>query len=246
MLGAEGLHQAGSSLASMRTFFALGVRYITLTHNENNVFACCALSVTEGGSDFGLTPIGEAAVAEMNRLGMLVDLSHVSVKTMEDALRVARAPVIFSHSNALALSAHQRNVPDHVLDGVKTNGGVVMVNFVRRFLKAHDPSSVDADTVVDHIYHIAERIGWEHVGIGGDYDGCHGDLPDGMKDTSCYPHLIEAVLARGATDEQVRKLLGENILRVWQDAIDVSEELKRKGEKPREDVAPGRNLEDTE
>lgn len=245
MLGAEGLHQVGSSIASIRMLFELGVRYITITHNVDNVFACCAYAVTDGSKDFGLTDIGRVAIFEMNRLGMLVDLSHVSTKTMEDVLKVTRAPIIFSHSNARALCEHGRNVPDHVLDMVKSNGGVVMVNFVRGFLNVEDPDSVNADTVVDHIYHIAERIGWDHVGIGSDYDGCDGDLPEGMKNVSCYPHLIETVLRRGATDEQVKKLMGENVLRVWQEAIDVSDKLKAAGEKPREEVAPGRRFQYT-
>lgn len=243
MLGAEGLHQVGSSIASIRMLFELGVRYITITHNINNVFACCAYAVSHGGEDFGLTELGRAAIAEMNRLGMLVDLSHVSVKTMEDIFQVTRAPVIFSHSDALALSDHARNVPDHILDQVREKGGVVMVNFVRKFLNAKDPQSVNAETVVDHIFYIAERAGWDHVGIGSDYDGVKGDLPEGMKDSSCYPHLIETVLARGATDEQVKKLLGENILRVWQEVVDVGDKLRASGEKPREDYAQGRDFE---
>lgn len=243
MIGAEGLHQAGSSIANIRMLYELGVRYITITHNVNNAFATCAFSVTNGGTDGGLTQLGRAGIMEMNRLGMLVDLSHVSVKTMEDTLQVTRSPVVFTHSAARALSEHGRNVPDHILDQIPANGGFVMIPFVSRFLNARDPASVNAGTVIDHIYYVAERAGWDHVGIGSDYDGCKGDLPIDMKDTSCYPTLIEAVLRRGATDEQVKKLMGMNILRVWQENVDISQELKQAGEKPREDYAPGRDFE---
>jgi membrane dipeptidase len=241
MIGAEGLHQAGSSIANIRMLFELGVRYITVTHNINNAFATCAYSVTNGGTDHGLTALGRAGIMEMNRLGMLVDLSHVSVKTMEDTLQVTRSPVIFSHSAARALSDHGRNVPDHILDQMPANGGVVMIPFVTKFLNARDPQSVTAETVVDHIYHIAKRVGWDHVGIGGDLDGTV-DLPIDMQDASCYPTLIQAVLARGATDEQVKKMMGGNILRAWQENINISQKLIQAGEKPREEYAPGRDF----
>lgn len=166
MLGAEGLHQAGSALASIRQFFLLGVRYITLTHNCDNAFATAASTVTAGGKDNGLTGFGYAAVKEMNRLGMMVDLSHVSHGTMRDVLRVTRSPVMFSHSACYALARNYRNVPDDVLRGLKENGGVVMVMFVKRFLNAVAPESADMQTAVDHIFHVADTAGWEHVGIG--------------------------------------------------------------------------------
>lgn len=119
------------------------------------------------------------------------------------------------------------------------NRGIVMIPFVTQFLNVRDPESVNADTIVDHIYYIARRAGWDHVGIGSDFDGTP-DLPIDMKDTSCYPTLIQAVLARGATDEQAKKLMGGNILRVWQENVDISQKLIRAGEKPREEYAPGR------
>lgn len=242
MIGAEGLHQVGASIAAIRMLYELGTRYITVTHNCNNAFATCATWVTNGGKDRGLTEFGVDGIKEMNRLGMLVDLSHVSVKTMEDTLKVTRSPVIFSHSAARALSDHARNVPDHVLKEVAVNRGIVMVPFVTQFLNVKDPASVNADTVVDHIFHIADIAGWDHVGIGSDFDG-YAQLPIGMKDTSCYPHLIETVLKRGATDEQVKKLLGENILRVWGEVEQISAKLIAGGEQPYEAVAPGRIFE---
>jgi len=241
MIGAEGLHQVGSSIANIRMLYELGVRYITITHNCNNAFATCATHVTRGGVDGGLTALGIAGIKEMNRLGMLVDLSHVSVKTMEDTLRTTQSPIIFSHSAARALSDHARNVPDHVLKQIPQNRGVVMVPFVTLFLDVQDPDGVTVETVVDHIYHIATIAGWDHVGIGSDFDG-YAPLPIGMKDTSCYPHLIEAVLARGATDEQVKKLMGGNILRVWQENEEISKQLIAAGVKPSEATAPGRNF----
>lgn len=220
----------------IRQLFELGVRYITLTHNANNAFATCHMTKAE---DIGLTELGVAGVKEMNRLGMLVDLSHVSVKTMDDTLDTTRSPVIFSHSGARGLSEHSRNVPDRVLERVKQNRGIVMVPFVRRFIKADNPDIVAVDHVADHIFHVAKVCGWDHVGVGADFDGVK-DLPIGMDDVSCYPDLIETVLSRGATDEQVRKLMGENILRVWREVELVAESLAKQGEKPWETNAPGR------
>jgi membrane dipeptidase len=136
MLGAEGLHQAGSAIAVIRQFFQLGVRYITLTHNSNKPFAAAASTVTETGQDGGLTEFGRAAVEEMNRLGMMVDLSHVSHKTMSDVLDIAKSPVIFSHTACYKLARNYRNVPDGVLSRLGGKGGVAMVFSVSRFLNA--------------------------------------------------------------------------------------------------------------
>lgn len=166
MLGAEGLHQAGSALASIRQFFLLGVRYITLTHNCNNPFATAASSVTSTGYDGGLTAIGKAAVQEMNRLGMMVDLSHVSHGTMRDVLAIARSPVIFSHSACYELAKNYRNVPDDVLRGLRVNGGVIMIMFVKRFLDTDNPESAGLERAVDHIMHVVKVAGWQHVGLG--------------------------------------------------------------------------------
>ncbi|TVY36611.1 putative dipeptidase [Lachnellula subtilissima] len=235
MLGAEGLHQAGSALASIRQFFLLGVRYITLTHNCDNAFATAASTVTAGGKDNGLTEFGYAAVKEMNRLGMMVDLSHVSHDTMRDVLRVTRSPVMFSHSACYALARSYRNVPDDVLSGLRENGGVVMVMFVKRFLNAVDPESADMQTAVDHIFHVADTAGWEHVGIGADFDGTV-TLADGIDDVTAYPRLIQAVMERGATDGQIRGLVGENILRVWRDNEMNAAAFEAAGELPVEDV----------
>ncbi|RDW89286.1 dipeptidase-7 [Coleophoma cylindrospora] len=239
MLGAEGLHQATSSIATIRQFYNLGVRYITLTHNCDNPFAIAASSVTAGAADTGLTEFGVQAVKEMNRLGMMVDLSHVSHKTMSDVLDIAKSPVMFSHAACFALARNYRNVPDEVLSRLRVNGGVVMVFFVKRFLNAEDPESADLDAALDHIFHVVDIAGWDHVGIGADFDGTI-TLANGIDDVSAYPNLIEGVLRRGATDEQVRKLLGENILRVWAENEKVAERLQGDGMLPVEEVWDGR------
>lgn len=212
MLGAEGLHQAGSSIAVIRQLFDAGVRYITITHNCDNPFATAASTVTETGKDAGLTEFGSAAVAEMNRLGMMIDLSHTSHKAMRQILDMTRSPVIFSHSACYQLAKLYRNTPDDVIARLKTNGGVLMVFFVKRFLNAENPDAADVETVVDHIMHVVELAGWDHVGIGGDFDGTV-TLANGISSVADYPKLLEAVMRRGATDEQIRKLAGENILR---------------------------------
>lgn len=171
MLGIEGGHQLGSSIASIRQAYHLGVRYITTTHNCDNAWATSASTVAAGGSDEGLTAFGAAYVREMNRLGMMLDLSHVSHQTMRDVLSITRAPIIFSHSGAFAITPHLRNVPDDVLRSVRRNGGIVMAVFVNRFLNMKEPSAVTIHDVVDHIWHLADVAGWEHVGLGSDFSG---------------------------------------------------------------------------
>ncbi|EAS27784.3 dipeptidase 1 [Coccidioides immitis RS] len=238
-LGIEGGHQIGNSLASLRQVYDLGVRYITVTHNCDNAFATAASTVAVGKPDLGLTDFGREFVKEMNRLGMLVDLSHVSHQTMRDILSVTKAPVMFSHSSSYALSKHLRNVPDDVLNGVTKNGGVVMVTFVPSFLKVDDPASATIHDAVDHILHVAKVAGWDHVGIGSDFDGT-ADVPEGLENVSKYPRLIELLLERGVTDEQARKLIGENILRVWSNVEEIAENIRALGEKPNEETWSGR------
>ncbi|KFZ07880.1 hypothetical protein V502_09676 [Pseudogymnoascus sp. VKM F-4520 (FW-2644)] len=235
MLGAEGLHQAGSALASIRQFFLLGVRYITLTHNCDNPFATAASTVTATGRDGGLSSIGKAAIREMNRLGMMVDLSHVSHGTMRDVLSIARSPVMFSHSACFELAKNYRNVPDDVLRGLKVNGGVVMVMFVKRFLDANNPESAGIERAVDHIMHVVNVAGWKHVGLGADFDGTV-TLADGIDDVSAYPRLIEAIMRRGGTDEEIEGLIGGNILRVWRENEINAAAFAAAGELPVEDI----------
>ena len=212
MLGAEGLHQTGSSIAVLRQLYDLGVRYITITHNCDNPYATAASTVTATGEDAGLTEFGAAGIREMNRLGMMIDLAHTSHRAMRQILDITTSPVIFSHSSCYGLAANYRNAPDDVIARLKDNGGVLMVMFVKRFLNAKNPEAADIETVVDHIMHVVELAGWDHIGIGGDFDGTV-TLANGINSVSDYPKLIQAVMRRGATDEQVRKLVGENILR---------------------------------
>ncbi|KAJ6036303.1 hypothetical protein N7540_000582 [Penicillium herquei] len=236
MLGAEGLHQVGSSIA----LWDLGVRYITITHNSDNAFATAAATVTasETGFDPGLTTFGAQAILEMNRLGMLVDLSHASHQTMRQVMDLARSPVIFSHSTCYALARNFRNAPDDIIRSLKPNGGVLMVMFVKRFLNSTDPDAANIETVVDHIMHVVKLAGWDHIGIGGDFDGTM-TLANGINSVADYPKLIEAVMRRGATDEQVKKLIGGNILRAWRQNESNAELFSK--ERPVEAVWEGRS-----
>ncbi|KAJ5358887.1 dipeptidyl aminopeptidase [Penicillium cataractarum] len=238
MLGAEGLHQTGSSIAVIRQLWDLGVRYITITHNSDNAYATAAATVTATGKDAGLSSFGASAIHEMNRLGMMVDLSHASHRTMRQVLEITRSPVIFSHSTCYSLARNYRNAPDDVIKSLKSNGGVLMVMFVKRFLNADDPDAANIETVVNHIMHIVDLAGWDHVGIGGDFDGTV-TLANGIHSVADYPKLIEAVMRRGATDEQMKKLVGLNILRVWSE-IERNAKLFA-DELPVEDVWEGRS-----
>lgn len=247
MMGMEGGHSIDNSLGVLRAMYDGGARYLTLTHGESNAWADSATDKAEHG---GLTPFGEAVVREMNRLGMIVDLSHVSDETMRDALRVTQAPVMFSHSSARAIGGVARNVPDDILVEVKKNGGVVMVAFVPGFLSpdgkvwvdgmfaamadaarqhpgdtpaynaavdaweaAHPAPTATLVMAADHIEHIAKVAGVDHVGLGGDFDGT-GALPKGLEDVSTYPALLRELSRRGWSEADLRKVAGENALRV--------------------------------
>ncbi|KAL1793118.1 hypothetical protein ACET3X_008100 [Alternaria dauci] len=248
----EGLHQIGNSVSTLRLYYQLGVRYATLTWNCHNKYADAAI---ETGSDFsariakpywnGLSPAGRDLVKEMNRLGMLVDLAHVSQDTMRDVL-VGRgdgnwtgsiAPPIFSHSSAHAICPHPRNVPDDILQLVKQRNSVVMVNFNPDFVSCKAPETPDSFPVfvpenntlahvVRHIRHIGELIGYDHVGIGTDYDGIE-KTPDGLEDVSKFPDLIAELLRQGISDEDAAKIAGGNLLRVWGEADKVAKELQK-------------------
>jgi membrane dipeptidase len=250
LIGMEGGHSIGNSLAVLREAYRCGARYMTLTHFKNTDWAD---SGTDTPQHNGLTAFGREVVREMNRLGMLVDLSHVSDKTMLDALETSEAPVIFSHSSARALCNHVRNVPDEILRKVGAKGGIVMVNFapgfiseqvrlwelplwkesdrleglyptddtkVREELKAwiaqHPGPKATLAQVADHIDHIRDVAGIEHVGLGSDFDGI-SRTPVGLEDVAKYPALIAELLRRGWSDADVKKLAGENILRVMRE-----------------------------
>jgi membrane dipeptidase len=247
LIGMEGGHSIDNSLAALRMFHRLGARYMTLTHSKNTAWADSATDVPAAG---GLSAFGEEVVREMNWLGMLVDLSHVSPDTMDDAMRVSRGPVIFSHSSARAVTDVPRNVPDNILQLLRKNGGVVMVTFVPSFLSPEvaawskrqtaeearltqqfpgDAAAVKSGVArwtaanpapratlaqaADHIDHIRKVAGIDHIGLGGDFDGVE-NVVQGLEDVSTYPSLIAELLRRGYTDEEIRKITGQNILRV--------------------------------
>ena len=252
LIGIEGGHAIESSLGALRMFYDLGARYMTLTHWETTDWADAA---TDSAKHGGLTPFGEQVVLEMNRLGMLVDLSHVSDGTMMSALRVSKAPVMFSHSSARSISNHVRNVPDSILKFVTANGGIVMVNFNPGFVsetvrlyedsmakrsKALQAAGVDsaalADSakrwdqsapratlqqVADHIEHVRDVAGIDHVGLGSDFDGITS-VPTGLENVSKFPDLIAELLRRGWKVEDVKKVVGLNALRVMREAEGVA------------------------
>jgi membrane dipeptidase len=266
LIGMEGGHSIDNSLAALRMFHRLGARYMTLTHSRNVPWADSATDTPALG---GLSPFGEQVVREMNWLGMLVDLSHVSPDTMLDAIRVTAAPVIFSHSSARALNDVPRNVPDDVLRGLPKNGGVVMVTFVPGFLSAKvaawsklqsaeenrlkqqspaDPAAVKSglaewlkanpapratvSDTADHIDHIKKIAGIDHIGLGGDFDGITS-VPEGLEDVSKYPALTAELLRRGYKDDEIKKVLGLNVLRVMRTVERISATLqKERGASP--------------
>ena len=231
VLGMEGGHAIENSLGALRAYYDLGARYMTLTHSGNNDWAD---SGTDDPEHDGLTEFGEEVVREMNRLGMMVDLSHTSPETMNDALDVAEAPVIFSHSSARAVTDHLRNVPDQVLRRLPDNGGVVMVTFVPAFISdavrtfdgSGDPPRATLADVADHIEHIRDVAGIDHVGIGSDFDGI-SDTPIGLEDVSTFPTLFAELSRRGWSEEDLAKLAGGNIMRVWRDAESAASRIQR-------------------
>jgi membrane dipeptidase len=238
LIGMEGGHSIDNSLATLRMMHTLGAQYMTLTHSANLAWADASPGPAVLG---GLSKFGEEVVREMNRLGMLVDLSHVSPDTMEDAIRVSEAPVIFSHSSAKALCNHHRNVPDHVLQMVAKNGGVVMVTFVPGFIsqavadfdarpeaerKGMTAPRATLSQVADHIDHIRKVAGIDHIGLGGDFDGI-SQVVEGLEDVSKYPDLTAELLKRGYKDDDIRKILGLNVLRVMRQAEKVAAALQK-------------------
>ncbi len=221
VMGMEGGHAIENSLGALRAFHAMGVRYMTLTHNAHLDWADA--HVANPRHD-GLTTFGNEVVREMNRLGMLVDLSHTSAATMSDALDVTEAPVIWSHANARAVHNHTRNVPDEILRRLPRNGGVVMVTFVPGFVTSAPKATLAQ--VADHIDHIKRVAGVDHVGIGGDFDGID-TVVEGLEDVSKYPALFAELARRGWSEGDLKKLAGENILRAMEQAERVSARLHR-------------------
>jgi membrane dipeptidase len=259
LIGVEGGHSIEDSIANLRRLYDLGARYMTLTHSDTLDWADSATDEPQSG---GLNAFGEEIVREMNRLGMLVDLSHVSPDTMKDALRVSKAPVIFSHSSARAVADHPRNVPDEILPLVAENRGLVMVNFfsgfvhpesalrmakmfdVGRELRKKYPNDQEYDEamarwraenpiepgtvhdLIDHIDHLVNVAGIDHVGIGSDYDGV-SMLPQQLEDVSTYPIITQALLDRGYDKEAIHKIMSGNMMRVYRQAEEVAKRLQK-------------------
>ncbi|KAI4161840.1 MAG: hypothetical protein LQ342_004531 [Letrouitia transgressa] len=259
-LAIEGLHQIGNSFSILRLYHSLGARYATLTHNCHNAFADAALVTNSLGQIVAAPPLwggvserGQALVKEMNRLGMLVDLSHVSKNTMMDVLGGrpqkwggSKAPIIFSHSSAYALCPHPRNVPDDVLERVKKTASVVMVNFSPSFVSCVPsdsrsgipslyPPNATLHQVARHIKYIGDKIGYDHVGIGSDFDGIP-QTPRGLDDVSKFPDLVDELLGMGLTDDDAAKVVGRNVLRVWSTVDEVAANMKKQGVLPAEDA----------
>jgi membrane dipeptidase len=264
LIGIEGGHQINNSLPVLRQMYDAGARYMTLTHTSNTGWAD---SATDSPAHNGLTPFGVEIVREMNRLGMLIDLSHVAPSTMKAALAASRAPVIYSHSSARALDDHPRDVPDDVLRLLALNGGVVMATFAPPYVSAarnqweadrsaeqtrynsppyaglyigqpdrakaalaawdaaHPRPATTLAQVADHIEHIRQVAGIDHVGLGSDFDGI-GDAPVGLEGVDRFPALLEELMRRGWSDADIAKLAGENLLRALAAAEKVSSQLR--------------------
>jgi len=272
LLGIEGGHSVENDIRLLRDYYRLGVRYMTLSWSNTNEFADSSGDINNPKIEHhnGLTEGGKQIVLEMNRLGMLVDISHVADKTFYDAIAIAKAPVIASHSSARALTNHPRNMTDDMLRAVAKNGGVVQANFYSGFIdenyrKAAEAQAKDRDaavkanadqlraagksvtyldddrierewfvkiprpplsSLIDHIDHIAKVAGIDHVGLGSDFDGVSGQTPEGIDSAADLPKITQALLDRGYSADDIRKILGGNLLRVFREAERVSLEMK--------------------
>ncbi|XP_011308782.1 dipeptidase 1 [Fopius arisanus] len=241
LIGVEGGHAVGTSLAVLRMFYELGTRYLTLTHTCNTPWADCSTADEPGQVPHvgGLSRFGKSVVWEMNRLGMMVDLSHVSVPTMLDAMAVSKAPVIFSHSSAHALCNSSRNVPDHALRLLAQSGGIVMVSFYPHFVSCGERSTLD--DVVAHINHVRKVAGTNHVGLGAGYDGINL-TPAGLEDVSKYPELFAELLAQGWSEGDIQKLAGLNLIRVFKSVEQIRDRMAADGMEPLEEDIPNEDI----
>lgn len=263
-LGMENGAGIEDDLANLRHFHQRGIRYITLTHSEDNLI--CDSSYTRGEHRWrGLSPFGRQVVMEMNRLGIMVDVSHLSDEAFRQVMEVSRAPAIASHSSCRAFTpGWERNMDDDMIKSLASRGGVIQINFGSAFLnqKANEQSVAYFDAirkfraesgassgdekdrqftesyfknspriyatmadVVAHIDHVIDLAGEDHVGLGSDFDGVGDSLPEGLKDVSGYPNLIRALLDRGFSEQRIRKICGENLMRVWRDVERTAREL---------------------
>lgn len=265
LMGVEGGHMMGNDLRILRTFAALGVRYMTLSHFYNNEWAD---SSTDKPVHNGLSDFGKDVIREMNRQGMMVDISHVGDKTFFDALEISKAPLIASHSSCRALCDHPRNMTDEMIKALAAKGGVIQINYERSFLDQEYKEAYDKATggvvanlgriakqcnndetcmvkalgeqrkqltaegklphvswrrIVDHIDHAVKVAGADHVGLGSDFDGA--DMPEGMDDCSQLPKITQALIDKGYSDADIRKILGENTLRAMEQAERAAREM---------------------
>ena len=260
-MGMENGAPVGDSLENVKYFFDRGIRYITLTHGKDNQI--CDSSYDSTYTWNGLSPFGEKVVEEMNRVGIMVDISHVSDSTFFDVLKITKAPVIASHSSCRYFTpSFQRNMSDDMIKALGRNGGVIQINFgasfldsvarsnktlhdsltkileakkltsasaeaqpiIEQFGKQHKELFSDVERVADHIDHVVQLAGIDHVGIGSDFDGVGDSLPLGLKDVSTYPNLIAVLLKRGYAPADIEKICYGNIARVWNKVIDLSTE----------------------
>ena len=248
VLGVEGGHMINSSLAVLRTLYELGARYLTLTHSKNTPWAGSSGS----DDDIGLSEFGRSVIHEMNRLGMMVDISHVSDKTFWDVLDTSVAPIIASHSAARALASHKRNMTDEMIRAMADKGGVIHINYYNVFLddgyaqrsrawneanqnsrwsdgdartraKLEAIGRVPFDTLLDHFDHAVQIAGIDSVGLGSDFDGVDGELPDGMEDISQVQNIADGLAKRNYSDDQIEKVLGANSLRVLREIESAAE-----------------------
>jgi membrane dipeptidase len=220
-IGIENGYAIGKDLSMVESYYDLGARYMTLSHSSNNDI-CDSSTDPQGPEHGGLSPFGEEVVAEMNRLGMMVDVSHISDEAVRDVLAITTAPVIASHSNARVLYDHPRNLSDDLLDAIAENGGVVQVNLL--YVSPNDPVTGERTStvldVVDHIDHIVEVAGIDHVGIGTDFDG--GGVVDGCEDVSKLEAITLELVKRGYTKNEIRKIWSGNFMRVFREVEDVA------------------------
>jgi membrane dipeptidase len=272
LMGIEGGHSIENDMHLLRDYYRLGVRYMTLSWSNTNEWADSSgdINDTKVQHHNGLTDFGKQVVLEMNRLGMIVDISHVADKTFWDTIATTKAPVIASHSSARALVNHPRNMTDDMLRAVAKNGGVVQVNFFsafvdedyRKAMEAQDKDQAAAvqkyiderkaegktvtytdkdrierewaakiprppfKSLIDHIDHVAKVAGVDHVGLGSDFDGVSGATPQGMDSAADLPKITQALLDRGYSAEDIKKILGGNVLRVFRQVESVSREMQ--------------------
>jgi membrane dipeptidase len=263
LMGMEGGHMINNSLPVLRMYAALGVRYLTLTHSVNTDWADSSGDTPKHN---GLTDFGRDVVRELNRLGVMVDISHVADKTFFDALEISKAPMIASHSSCRAISGHPRNMTDEMIKALAARGGVIQINYLDSFidpdlyaysLKTREASrelmqkhggpsrenfakvreelakqfgpapKASWERIVEHIDHAVKLVGADHVGLGSDFDG--GSMPVGMEDCAQLPKITEALLRKGYKEADIRKILGENTVRLLADVEKVSRQLRATG-----------------